>query len=185
MRSQSIQVENEAMCGLKLSEGSAQQVYILHHDLNCHPGFLQPPEMHAIRGLAAKAVCSSLSELVLPHEHNLRQPSLDLRAVADCRNMGNGRPLRCKGSIATERHAGAQQAVRPSAYVALTFLRNQSDTGLIHIDQRPDLFRWIQMLQVIAPPPQGGGLKISGVAPEHKFRTPRSKKRVPIFRAQF
>ena len=89
--------------------------------------------------------------------------------------MGNGRPLRSKGSIAAERHAGAQQAVRSSAYVALTFLRNQSDTGLIHIDQRPDLFRWIQVLQVIAPPLQGGGLEISGVAQEHKFRTPSGK----------
>ena len=124
MRSQSVQVENEAMCGLKLLQDPTEQVYILHHDLSCHPGFFLSPEMHATRGFAAKAVGSSLSELVLTHEHNLWQPILDLRVITDCRNMCNGRPLCSKGSIATEWHAGAQQAVGSGAYVALTLRRN-------------------------------------------------------------
>lgn len=90
MRSQSIQVENEAMRGLKFLKESTDQEYILHHDLGCHPGFLLSPEMHASRSFAAKAEGSSLSELVLTHEHNLWQPFLDLRVVAYCRNMCNG-----------------------------------------------------------------------------------------------
>ena len=71
MRSQSIQVENEAMCVLKLLQDSTEEEYILHHELSCHPGFLLSPEMHAIRSFVAKAAGSFLSELVLTHEHNL------------------------------------------------------------------------------------------------------------------
>ena len=67
--------------------------------------------MHAIRSGAAKAIGSSLSELVLSHEHNLWQPFLDLRVVADCRNMCNGCSLGSKGSVAANGDAGAQQAV--------------------------------------------------------------------------
>ena len=90
MRSQSIQVENEAMCGLKLLQESTEEEYILHHDLSCHPGFLLSPQMHATKSFAANAVGSSLSELVLTHEQNLWQPILDIRVVADCRNMFYG-----------------------------------------------------------------------------------------------
>ena len=90
MRSQIIHVDNEAMCGLKFLQPSTEQEYILHHELNCHPGFLLSPEMHASGSFAAKAVCSSLGDLVLAHEHNLGQPSLALRVVADCRHMCNG-----------------------------------------------------------------------------------------------
>ena len=78
------------MCGLELLQNPTEQEYILHHELSCHPGFLLSPEMHASRSFAAKAVGSARIQLVLTHEHNLWQPILDLRAVADCRNMCNG-----------------------------------------------------------------------------------------------
>ena len=90
MRAQSIQVENEPMCGLKLLQAPTEQQYILHHEISCHPGSLLSPEMHTIRSFAAKAVKSHLSELALTHEHNLRQQILDLWVVADGRNMCNG-----------------------------------------------------------------------------------------------
>ena len=90
MRSQTVQVDNEAMSSLKILQEPPEQEYILHHDLSCHPSFFLSPKMHASRSFAAKAVGSSLSELVLTHEHNLWQPILDLRLVTDCCNMCNG-----------------------------------------------------------------------------------------------
>ena len=77
------------MCCLKLAQDPTQQGHILNHELTCHPACLLSPEMHALRSFTAKAVGSSLSELVLPHEHNLRQMFLDLRVITDCRNMGH------------------------------------------------------------------------------------------------
>ena len=67
--------------------------------------------MHAIQSGAAKAVGSSLSELVLAHEHNLWHSFLDLRVVADCHNMCNGCSMGSKGSVAPNGDAGTQQAV--------------------------------------------------------------------------
>ena len=90
MRSQSIHVNNEAMRGLKLLHAATEQEYIFHHELSGNPGFLFSPEMHAGRCLAAEAVGSSVSDLVFADEHNLGQPILDLRVVADCRQMCNG-----------------------------------------------------------------------------------------------
>ena len=90
MRSQSIQVENEAVCALKLLQDLTKQEYILQHELTCHPGFLLSPEAHASRSFAEQAGGSARIQLVLTHEHHLWQPILDLRVVADCRNMCNG-----------------------------------------------------------------------------------------------
>ena len=64
-RCRPFQLENEALCGQKLLQEPAEQAYILHHNLTSHPGLFQSAEMPASRSFAARAVGSSLIDLVL------------------------------------------------------------------------------------------------------------------------
>ena len=166
MHSQSIQVEKDTMCGQQLFQDRTQQVNPFHHDHSCHPGLCAFPEMHAFRSFTANTVGSSLSELVLSHEHNFCQPPQDLRVIADCCHMRNSSRLCSQRSIATEWHARAQEAVGSLAHVALALLRNKSHTGLILIDEHSDLVRWIHVLEVVVPRPQGGRLRNESGGPE-------------------